>query len=361
MHRWFFDEGKGSAEDEEGQGDDKTWKPSNHSKTFSGDITFRNALVKSLNVPTVKVIEDIGVPWAAEYARRLGVFSPLNMDFTLALGSSSVTLYEMTRVFSQFGRLGKRTRPVIIHSVENLNGKKILDQVSLDERFSAETAEIEKEFEDRRTAYIDSLKTPQAGSPGATESGSGGGTPQAPANPDQPLAKKIDPNIFFEDADQLIKPTTAYLITSLLKGVVEDPQGTGARARALGREVAGKTGTTNGYYDAWFLGFTAQISTGVWVGFDQEKTLGKGEVGGRAALPIWLEYMKAAHENLPALTLPVPPGIVFANIDADTGQLPAAGAKHIIRQAFLEGTEPTSAVKSSREEDTDFYKQDMSQ
>src|SRR5262249_6986730 len=78
-----FDEGKGSAEDEEGQGDDKTWKPSNHSKTFSGDITFRNALVKSLNVPTVKVIEDIGVPWAAEYARRLGVFSPLNMDFTL--------------------------------------------------------------------------------------------------------------------------------------------------------------------------------------------------------------------------------------------------------------------------------------
>jgi len=332
---------EGGRDNEEGQGDAKIWRPANHSKTFSGDITFRNALVKSLNVPTVKVIEDITVPWAIDYAKRLGIFSQLNPDFTLALGSSSVTLFEMTKVFSQFGRLGKRTHPVLIHKVEDHKGKKLLDKVTLDERFTKETSEIEKSFEERRVAWLEAVKQ------GAVDQ--------------QNLKNKIEPHIFFEDPEQLIRPTTAYLITSMLKGVVEDPGGTGGRAKALGREVAGKTGTTNGYYDAWFLGYTAQMATGVWVGFDQEKTLGKGEVGGRAALPIWVDYMKSAHEELPQLTLPVPPGIVFANIDADTGQLPSSGSKRILRQAFLEGTEPTSAARDKKEEDIDFIKQDMSE
>jgi penicillin-binding protein 1A len=116
---------------------------------------------------------------------------------------------------------------------------------------------------------------------------------------------------------------------------------------------------TNGYYDAWFIGYTQQIATGVWVGFDQEKTLGKGEVGGRAALPIWVDYMKAAHEELPQMTFQVPEGIVFANIDADSGELASGSSKNIIRQAFLEGTEPSSS-RNKKEEDTDFYKQDLS-
>jgi penicillin-binding protein 1A len=128
----------------------------------------------------------------------------------------------------------------------------------------------------------------------------------------------------------------------------------------LGREVAGKTGSSNGYVDAWFIGYTQQISTGVWVGFDQEKSLGRGEVGGRAALPIWVDYMKAAHEDLPLMTFPVPEGIVFANIDGDTGELAGSSSKNIIRQAFLEGTEPKTS-RSQKEEDTDFYKQDLSE
>lgn len=344
---------EGGRENEEGQGDAKIWRPANHSKTFGGDITFRNALVKSLNVPTVKVIEDLSVPWAIDYARRLGIFSQLNPDFTLALGSSSVTLYEMTKVFSQFGRLGKRTRPVIIHEVSDHRGKKLVDKVGLDERFTKEISEIDKQFEERRTTWLEQQKI-------AAEAAQGGQTQESAAD-QKKLKNKIDSHIFFEDPDQLIRPTTAYLITSILKGVVDDPGGTGGRARVLGREVAGKTGTTNGYYDAWFLGYTAQLATGVWVGFDQEKTLGKGEVGGRSALPIWVDYMKAAHEDMPQLTLPVPAGIVFANIDAETGQLPTPGSKRIIRQAFLEGTEPTSAARNKKEEDTDFYKQDMSE
>lgn len=335
-----------TKETDEGQEETSVWKPSNHGKTFGGELTFRNALVKSLNIPTVKLVQDVTVPWATDYARRLGVFSPLNPDFTMALGSSSVTLYEMTKVFSEFGRLGKRTRPMLIHKVEDRNGKVLLENVSLDIRFEKELKPLEEEFEQRRKAYFDAKNL-------------------AAANPDQPVVKdpkkeKPDSHFFFENPDQLISPQTAYVATSLLKGVVEDPHGTGGGARAIGREVAGKTGTTNGYFDAWFIGYTAQIATGVWVGFDKEHSLGRGEVGGRAALPVWVNYMKASHEGLPQMTLPVPEGIVFANIDGDSGKLATASTKTILRQAFIEGTEPTEA-SAKEEEATDFLKQDFSE
>ncbi|WP_374027811.1 penicillin-binding protein 1A [Bdellovibrio bacteriovorus] len=339
-----YEEG-GAADDAEGQGDMKVWKPSNHSKSFGGDILFRNALVKSLNIPTVKIIEDVGVPWSMEYARRLGIYSPLNPDFTLALGSSSVTLYEMTKAFAEFGRLGKRLSPLLIHKVDDANGKNILKTVSLDARFDKEIKTINDGFEERRKAFLEAMNDPAKVEEMKKKEGKNA---------------KLDPSIFFQDADQLIRPSTAYVMTTLLKGVVEDAGGTGGRARAVGREVAGKTGSTNNYFDAWFIGYSPQISTGVWVGFDKEKSLGKGEVGGRSALPIWVDYMKAAHEGLPQMTFPVPDGIVFANIDSETGKLASASTKKIIRQAFVEGTEPTAASNKA-EEATDFYKQDLSE
>lgn len=339
-----YEEG-GAADDSEGQGDPKVWKPSNHSKSFGGDILFRNALVKSLNIPTVKIIEDVGVPWAMEYSRRMGIYSPLNPDFTLALGSSSVTLYEMTKAFSEFGRLGKRISPLLIHKVQDAQGKVLIKNVSLDARFDKEIKPFADEFEQRRKAYLEALNDPAKA--------------EALKNED-PKKSSLDKNIFFQDQDQLIRPTTAYIMTTLLKGVVEDPNGTGGRARAVGREVAGKTGSSNNYFDAWFIGYSPQIATGVWVGFDKEKSIGKGEVGGRAALPIWADYMKVAHDGLPQMTFPVPEGIVFANIDADTGKLASASTKKVLRQAFVEGTEPT-ASSSKAEEATDFYKQDFSE
>jgi penicillin-binding protein 1A len=128
--------------------------------------------------------------------------------------------------------------------------------------------------------------------------------------------------------------------------------------------VAGKTGSTSGYYDAWFVGYTPDIATGVWVGFEQEKSLGKGEVGGRSALPIWLEFMKVAHEGLPTRSFPVPEGIVFANIDNETGKLASAESKHVVRQAFIDGTEPSeiqNAVGSDGEDNKDFYKEEMAE
>lgn len=337
------DDGKGkNAKNGEDVKQKKTWKPTNHSKTFEGDILFRNALVKSLNVPTVRIIEDIGVNWSLDYAQRLGIFSPLNKDFTLALGSSSVTLYEMTKVFGHFGRQGKRMHPMMIRKVLDREGKVLVQDISLDERFSEAQQPIDANFEKRRKEYLE-LKAQVAASEGNEEL-------------KQKLAKL--PPLFFENPEQLIDPTTSYLITTLLKATIEEPGGTGGRARALGREVAGKTGTTNGYFDAWFIGYTPQISTGVWVGFDQEHTLGTGEVGGRVALPIWVQYMLAAHSKLPEMSFPVPPGIVFASIDNGNGKLPTAASKNVIRQAFREGTEPT-AESGRKDEETDFYKQDL--
>ncbi|HWU42815.1 MAG TPA: penicillin-binding transpeptidase domain-containing protein, partial [Bdellovibrio sp.] len=250
------------AGDEEGQGDPKVWKPSNHSKSFGGDIIVRNALAQSLNIPAVKVIEDVGVPWATEYARRLGIYSPLNPDFTLVLGSSSVTLYEMTKVFSELGRLGKRTRPMLIHKVDDKSGKTLMEDISLDARMEKEIKAYDDDFENRRKDYLALMKDAEK---------------LEEFKKKEPKKAALAQNLFFEDPDQLIKPTTAFVMTSLLRGVIEDKKGTGARARILGREVAGKTGTTNNYYDAWFIGYSPQIATGVWVGFDKEKSLGKGE------------------------------------------------------------------------------------
>jgi penicillin-binding protein 1A len=331
-------------EEKEGQYDADTikkWKPGNDSKRFGGDVLFRNALIRSLNVPTVKIIQDVGVEWAAEYARRLGIFSPLNMDFTLGLGSSSVTLYEMTKAFSEIGRMGKRTHPLLIHKVVGHGGENLLENLTLDERFQKELAPLEQSYEEKRQAYLQKQTTPDA-------------TADA--------SKKKTPDLYFTDPEQLLKPTTAYIITDILQGVINEPGGTGGAARALGRPAAGKTGTTSDYVDAWFIGFTPQIATGVWVGFDEERTLGHGEVGARAALPAWLEYMKSAHEGLPELSFQAPAGIVFANIDRETGRLASASSKSVVRQAFAEGTEPSSNsdAPNSKQNDTDFLKEDMS-
>ena len=148
-------------------------------------------------------------------------------------------------------------------------------------------------------------------------------------------------NVFEEtkvQAEQVIDPRIAFMTTYVMQDVVES--GTGRRVKSIGRPVAGKTGTTNDIRDAWFIGFTPSLITGVWIGFDQEKSLGKQEVGGRAAAPIWLYFMEKALQNKPVETFPVPEGIVFVKVDPKTGVPTAGSGTGTIYECFLENAPP---------------------
>ena len=258
------------------------WQPKNSDGEFRGPITFREALAKSINVVTVKILEDLGIDYAARYAGILGITSPLNMDLTMALGSSSVSLLELTRAYAVFAAQGRIVEPIFVTKVVDQNGM-VLEE-----------------------------NKPQA--------------------------------------EEVISPQTAYIMTSLLKGVVQN--GTGARAQAIGRPCAGKTGTTNDYVDAWFIGYTPEIVTGVWVGFDEgNQPLGENETGSQAALPIWVEFMKEALKHKEVQDFPVPEGIVFVNIDSKTGLPATPNSTSIIPESFKkdlnEETIPTEdSVKS---------------
>ncbi len=150
------------------------------------------------------------------------------------------------------------------------------------------------------------------------------------------------------DPGQVVAVEEAYLVTDLLRAVVVDSHGTGWRLRALRRPVAGKTGTTNDQGDAWFLGFSPDVVTGVWVGPDESRFLGWGETGSRAAAPIWVDYMRMALKGRPIRDFPVPEGIVFARIDRKTGLLADASSSETVFQAFLSGTEPSESARTAR-------------
>jgi penicillin-binding protein 1A len=167
-----------------------------------------------------------------------------------------------------------------------------------------------------------------------------------------------------DDPDQVLDPRVAYVMTHIMKEVVE--YGTGHEAKALGRAAAGKTGTTNDYQDAWFVGFTPTVVTGVWVGYDNSKPIGRSETGARAALPIWLSFMKEAVKNYPDMDFVVPPGVSFASIDAQTGKLAPPNSSRSIQEAFIEGTQPTGQSSDASdpsenqpESQGDFFKEDI--
>ena len=248
----------------------KTWTPENFTRTYQGDVTLRRALAQSLNAPTVRLLTAVGINETIRIARSLGIESPLRPVPALALGSSDVTLLELTAAYAVFANQGIRQQPVAILRITDSSG---------------------------RTLYVNDALPVQA-----------------------------------------IRPETAYLITSLLKGVVE--QGTGWKARELGRPVAGKTGTTNDYRDAWFIGYTPALVAGVWVGYDDQRSLGPKATGARVALPLWLEFMKQAVRDQEPVDFSVPGDIVFRNIDPVTGLLSTERCRSSLREAFLSGTEP---------------------
>jgi len=292
------------------------WRPQNYSRKFLGRLPMREALARSVNNATIHLFRDLRTNNVIDFARRLGVESPLARDLSLALGSSSVTLLEMTRAYAVFASGGYQVLPIFITSVENRDGERILGPQVL-----GSVPEVEE--------WRPESRTPE----------------------DAELARIVE-QLESQDEEavrrkRVVSPQLAYLATDLLRAAVFDPHGTGRGARELGRKVGGKTGTTNFGGDAWFIGFSPDVVTGVWVGYDEKRVLGLGETGGRTALPIWREYMEEALDEYPNRDFPVPNGIVFARVDPQTGMLAGAESEGAYLQGFAEGTEPTQTAKQA--------------
>ncbi len=280
------------------------WAPRNYGRKSYGPMTMRDALKKSINNATVYLFRDIGPSYVIQYARRFGIESKLTPDLSLALGTSAVTLLELTRAYAVYPRGGERLVPRFIKRVVDRDGKELLADVAL-------------------------------------------GTDPPPLTPLPPTPEAIPETTAAGDAtwsndrnpgSQVVSPADAYLMCDMLQAVVRE--GTGAALAKLGRTFAGKTGTTNEYSDAWFIGFSPEITTGVWVGNDENTVLGHGETGGTTALPIWGDFMKVAAAAFPNREFEAPADIEFRRVDKVSGLLADANTQDAYFQPFRAGTAP---------------------
>jgi penicillin-binding protein 1A len=307
-----------------------TWKPKNYTFSFSGPITVREALANSKNISTIKILQSVGVQPVVERARAMGVRSELEPNLSLALGSSAVTLAELVRAYAAFPAGGRLLEPVYVREVRSRDGDLLDSNISL--------------LTERPAPYGEG----GARTGGANLRGPFTAVAQGPPN-SEPASAQPSPS---GTQDPLpipegyaLDPQTAYLMVDMMRAVVEE--GTGQRVKALGRLVAGKTGTTNELYDAWFIGYSPSIVAGAWVGYDNIASLGANETGARAASPIFIDFMRVALQSEPKdLSFPVPPGIEFYRIDKKTGLL-ARGGQEAIFQPFREGTQPTEYEATS--------------
>ncbi len=291
-------------------GPGRVWKPRNYDNKYRGNITMREALTNSINVVSIKILESIGVGYAIEYAKRLGIVSPLSPNLALALGASSVTPLELTSAYGIFAANGFKTSPYFI--------SRVLDQ-------------------ENRT--LEEIVPPKIPILSLMSSATGEPSEQPAYYGDETVLSAVP----------VVSPETSFLITNLMESVVNS--GTGRRAKALGRPVAGKTGTSNDMKDAWFIGYVPQLVAGVWVGYDHERTLGASGSGGQAAAPIWTGFMLQALADEPIEAFYQPADISFLSINPHTGRLSGQEQAGSILECFLAGTEPTQYDDESKPDD----------
>jgi penicillin-binding protein 1A len=256
------------------------WAPHNYKPEYLGPMTLRMALAKSINTIAAQLTAEMGVDPVIETMRALGVRSDLPRQISLSLGTADLGLAEVAYALAAFPAAGKLVQPLSIVRISDSDGRTLEDH------------------------------TAAAQSP----------------------ARKA------ADRPQRLSPETAYLVTDMMKGVVE--AGTARKAQALGRPAAGKTGTSTNYRDAWFFGFTPELMCGVWVGRDDFKPIGHDVTGGQAALPIWMDFMRSALHGRPVRDFPVPAGVVLARANPETGAPapPSAPKSRLI--PFRRGTLP---------------------
>ena len=270
------------------------WKPSNYTRRFYGPSPMRIGVEKSRNLMTVRVAQRVGMEAVARHAERLGVVDRLPRMLSMALGAGETTLLRLTAAYAMLVNGGRKIVPTFVDRIQDRNGKTVFRH-------------------DRRTCP-DCIGVAWTGQ-------------EEPEVPDT--------------RERVADPGSAYQVVSMLEGVVE--RGTGRRIRAVGKPLAGKTGTTNDSLDTWFVGFSPDLAVGVFVGFDAPRTLGVGETGSSVAAPIFRDFMKAALKDEPAIPFRIPPGIRLVRVDAETGLIARGSGKSVILEAFKPGTEPIQA------------------
>jgi penicillin-binding protein 1A len=303
----------------EGEGLETAWRPKNSHTEFRGPMRMREALVWSKNLVSIRILRQIGVKYAIDYATRFGFDkTELPDNLTLALGTLQITPLELAGGYATFANGGYRVQPYFIDRIEGLEGT-VLWQ-----------AEPQVACEDcDHPAELSGVSL-------------GGGPEKSLESAD---ALRGGPGFMSpkEIAPRVISPQNDYLLTDMMADVIK--RGTGQRAMALGRtDLAGKTGTTNESRDAWFNGFTNNLEATVWVGFDQERSLGETEEGSRTALPIWIYFMREALKGVPQKRRPMPDGLITMRVAADTGTIASAENPDAILETFMVDHLPTGGV-----------------
>jgi penicillin-binding protein 1A len=267
------------------------WTPKNYEKHFLGLATLRRGIVLSRNLMTIRLAHDVGMEKVVQYPIHMGVYDKLPAYLSNSIGAYETTLVRLTEGYAQFVNGGKKVEATLIDRIQDRNGKTIYRH-------------------DPRNC--DGCNT------------------WSWHNQAEPLLPDTRP--------QTLDPRTAYQIVDLLTGVVQN--GTGQAVRAVGKPLAGKTGTSNDSKDTWFVGFSPDLVCGVFVGFDDPRTLGKREQGATAAAPIFRDFMKDALAEEPAIPFRVPPGVVLVSVDRITGDPTPQSSPTAIMEAFKSGTEP---------------------
>lgn len=268
------------------------WSPTNYTNEYYGPTPIRVGVEKSKNLMTVRLADYLGMDYIAEVAERFGIHKDMPKMLSYALGAGETRLIDMTSAYAVLVNGGKKVIPSLIDRVQDRRGKTIYRHESRE----CESCGPLVKWSDQR----------------------------APNLPDE--------------REQIVDPRIAYQMVSILEGVVQ--RGTGVRIRSLGRPLAGKTGTTNKSKDTWFMGFSSDLVVGVFVGFDQPRSMGRRETGSSVAVPIFKEFMAEALKDKPASPFRIPPGIKNIRINAATGVRARAGDEKVIWEAFIEGTEP---------------------
>jgi penicillin-binding protein 1A len=270
------------------------WKPANYTREFYGPSPMRLGVEKSRNLMTVRLAQTIGMEKVAQYAEKLGVVENLPRQLSMSIGAGETTLLRLTTAYAMIVNGGKRVTPTLIDRIQDRHGRTVLrhDQRSCD---------------------------------GCNGVAWAGQEPPVPPDTREPV----------------LDSGTAYQMVSMLQGVVE--RGTGRRISEIGKPLAGKTGTTNDSFDAWFVGFTPDLVVGVFTGFDTPRPLGKGETGSSVAAPVFKAFMAAALADQPAIPFRIPEGIRLVRVDAATGVVAGPGSHGVIYEAFKPGTEPYAA------------------